>query len=118
MLVIPPPKSSLKKSPESGVLKGPPPTPIQTGLTILSVVRNGSTSYAVTFSGTPSMSSASVPNGGFSVNGQPPSSVSGMSGNQLSLSFTTAGSALPWTVSAQPNWLGVPIAFPQSGVTA
>ena len=93
-------------------------TTVQPGLALVSVVRNGSTSYAVTFSGTPTLSSAPVPNGGFSVNGQPPTGVSGPSGNQMTVSFAATNSGLPWTVTAQPNWLGVPIAFPQSGVTS
>ena len=92
--------------------------PVQPGLTIVSVIRNGSSSYAVTFSNPPSLISGPVPNGGFAVNGQPPTSLSGPSGNQMTVNFATTGAGLPWTVSAQPNWLGVPIAFPQSGVTS
>ena len=116
MLVIPPPQLRGKKKP--ALVTVPPSTPVQSGLTILSVVRTGSSTYTVTFSNPPTLSSGPVPNGGFAVNGQPPSSVSGPYGNQISVSFATAGSGLPWTVTAQPNWLGVPIAFPQSGVTS
>ena len=94
------------------------PVPVQAGLTILSVVRNGSSSYALTFSGTPTLISTPTPNGGFAVNGQPPSSLYAPSGNQIFVSYSTVGSGLPWTVTAQPNWLAVPIAFPQSGVTS
>ena len=93
-------------------------TTVPPGLTIVSVIRNGSSSYAITFSNPPTLTSAPVPNGGFAVNGQPPTSVSGPSGNQMTLNFASANSGLPWTVTAQPNWLGVPIAFPQSGVTS
>ena len=114
MLVIPPPRSSQKKKPAPGAVA---PT-VQAGLTILSVVRNGSSSYAVTFSAAPTLSSAPVPNSGFAVNGQPPTSLSAPSGNQVTAGFATTNSGLPWTVTAQPNWLGVPIAFPQSGVTS
>lgn len=114
MLVIPPPQLRQKKKPlpVAGATAG------QVGLTILSVVRNGSTSYAITFSNPPSLASAPVPNGGFAVNGQSPTSLSASSGNQVTANFATANAGLPWTVTAQPNWLGVPVAIPQSGVTA
>ena len=116
MLVIPPPQSRLKKRPPIAAVNSP--TPVPPGLTILSVVRNGSSSYAVTFSNPPTLISSVVPNGGFAVNGQPPVSLSAPTGNQMTLSFATTGAGLPWTVSAQPNWLGVPVAIPQSGVTS
>ena len=114
MLVIPPPQSRLKKKPASLAV----PSMVPPGLTIVSVIRNGSSSYAVTFSNPPTLISGPVPNGGFAVNGQPPTSLSGPSGNQMTASFATTGAGLPWTVAAQPNWLCVPIAIPQSGVTA
>ena len=113
MLTIPPPRSPRQKKPAPAV-NGPPVPP---SLTILSVVRNGSSSYVVTFSNAPAFIAA-TPNGGFAVNGQPPVSVSAPTGNQVTVSFASSNSGLPWTVSAQPNWLGVPIAFPQSGVTS
>ena len=106
MLLIPPPRSRQKKKPAPTALA--PPTPIPPSLTILSVVRNGSSSYAVTFSNAPTLISTPVPNGGFAVNGQPPSSLSAPTGNQVTISFASSNSGLPWTVSAQPNWLGVP----------
>ena len=115
MLVIPPPQSRQKKKP--GPAAVPSSMPVPPSLTIFSVIRNGSSSYAVTFSNA-STFIAATPNGGFAVNGQPPVSVSAPSGNQITVSFATTGVGLPWTVSAQPNWLGVPIAFPQSGVTS
>lgn len=116
MLTIPPPRSLRQKKPAPAV--NGPMTPVQSGLTVVSVIRNGSTSYAITFSSAPTLSSAPTPNSGFAVNGQPPTSVSGPSGNQMTVNFATANTGLPWTVTAQPNWLGVPIAFPQAGVTA
>ena len=115
MLTIPPPRSPRQKKPAPAV--NGPTTPIPPSLTIFSVVRNGSSSYAVTFSNAPSFIAA-TPNGGFAVNGQPPVSVSAPTGNQVTVSFASSNSGLPWTVSAQPNWLGVPLAFPQSGVTS
>ena len=114
MMVNTPPRRPRRSSvPTNAVVA----VPVPPGLTIVSVIRNGSSSYAVTFSNPPTLISGPVPNGGFAVNGQPPTSLSGPSGNQMTVSFATTGAGLPWTVSAQPNWLGVPIAFPQSGVT-
>ena len=115
MLVIPP---QLRGKKNPALVAVPSSTPVQSGWTILSVIRNGSSSYAVTFSNPPTLISGPVPNGGFAVNGQPPTSLSGPSGNQIIVSFATTNSGLPWTVAAQPNWLCVPIAIPQSGVTA
>ncbi len=116
MLMIPPPKSRQKKKPPTIPVTSQ--APVQPGLNIVSVVRNGSSSYAVTFSTAPTLSSAPVPNGGFAVNGQPPTSVSAPTGNQVTANFASTNSGLPWTVTAQPNWLGVPITIPQSGVTS
>ena len=115
MLTIPPPRSPRQKKPAPAV--NGPTTPIPPSLTIFSVVRNGSSSYAVTFSNPPSFIAA-TPNGGFAVNGQPPVSLSAPSGNTITANFATTGVGLPWTVTAQPNWLAVPIAIPQSGVTS
>jgi hypothetical protein len=94
------------------------PSTVQAGLTILSVVRNGSSSYAVTFSNPPALVAGPVPNNGFTVNGQPPVSLTAPSGNQITANFATTGAGLAWTVGAQPNWVGVPVVFPQSGVTS
>jgi hypothetical protein len=113
MLVIPPPKLRQNKKPPAAV-----PSTVQAGLTILSVVRNGSSSYAVTFSNPPALVAGPVPNNGFTVNGQPPVSLTAPSGNQITANFATTGAGLAWTVGAQPNWVGVPVAFPQSGVTS
>ena len=117
MMVNTPPRRSRRSSvPLVAVMAVP--TPVPPSLTIFSVVRNGSSSYAVTFSNAPTFSSAPVPNGGFAVNGQPPVSLSAPTGNTITANFATTGVGLPWTVTAQPNWLAVPIAIPQSGVTS
>jgi hypothetical protein len=114
MLVIPPPNLRQKKKP----LPAAAASTVQAGLTIVSVIRNGSSSYAITFSSAPTLIAGPVPNSGFAVNGQPPTSLTSPSGNQITANFATTGAGLPWTVSAQPNWLSGPIAFPQSGVTS
>ena len=116
MVNTPPMRPRRNPVPLNNVMAAPAPTP--PGLAIVSVVRNGSSSYAVTFSASPVVNTGVTPNGGFTANGLTPTSIYPMSGNQVTLNFASTGAGLPWTVSAQPNWLTSAITIPQSGATS